>query len=72
MMAMELMPMALIMVLMERIVEGRTLKVQSFAKPFRKPGPTTGAGPLARQGGVNWAPARRDIANAPTKGTPIR
>jgi len=37
MVAMALMPMALIMVLMERIVEGRTLKVQSFAKPFRKP-----------------------------------
>jgi hypothetical protein len=30
-MAMELMPMALIIVPMERIVEGRTLKVQSFA-----------------------------------------
>jgi len=29
--------MALIMVLMASIVEGRTLRVQSFAKPFRKP-----------------------------------
>jgi hypothetical protein len=34
---MEPMPMALIMVLMASIVEGRTLKAQLFAKPFHRP-----------------------------------